>query len=1616
MRLGEASNPGPTFGCFNPTGIMGKGDVVSQLPQPATWAVQETHLTSMGISKFKSELKWNNCQLKVIHGAPAPPKTEGLNTLGGKHTGVCFLSSYPCRSIQHEWAQEEFETARVQTAAVLVEGHWVSMGTVYGYARSWSIEQQQDTNKLLEGLTSRIVEGSTGFRIISGDWNLTRDCISQAAYWESLGWREIQDIALSQWGWVQQATCKNTTVKDFMYVSPELVPLVRDVIVDRSYFPDHGVLIAKFKNFHTPKMIPKWRKPNAIDWNNVPKISEESVIRASEKADNNDQRYLQIFQTFEQAIDIELMKHSKPKLHESQKGRARTMEVSFQQEGATPIKPNRKGDIQTDVISSSLMFTRWTRQMRRIQHFLRCVLADNQTSTVMEHRINLWRKIRQATGFKPNFPAWWISHKKITHGAPAFLPEGPPDPKDTQAIFNEFLIEYQRFESLLKKERKDHAITRRERDHLAIFKDLKGELAEPVQTLVEEKIVQICEGGQLPEQGVWIKTDEDFEITDNVQCQIDGMVAHLQKLDERKYLCKNFRDFDKISKSSIQTSRLVGELEEMFQAFNQEWQSKWQRDHPDPEAWSAIVEFAKVALPKGNFQFPKITVELWKQTVKKKKHTSATGPDGISRADLLALPDSLTQNLLDIIQRIETGEDWPSQAMVGLVAALAKTPLAKQVQNFRPITILSMVYRVWSTIRTQQCLQIITSLAPTSMQGSLPQRSSKNVWYHLQGMIEFTFANNLQAAGAVIDIVKCFNCLPREPLLAIGIHIGLCSSVIRPWASALTSIQRRFTIRSAVGPPVMSCCGFPEGDPLSIIAMALANLVLDRWVAQKYPSIQTWTYVDNIETVCDTGQQAQESLGALEEFCDALDLQIDPKKTYCWTTSREERKELKEQDIQTLKAARDLGGHLNYSKWATKGTILDKIEKFAPFWKRLSRSSAPKFQKLRCLKVSAWPNMFHSISISSLGHVHFEKIRTKVMQSLGFNSYGANPKLQLSCICPSACDPEFWCAYETVMSWRKFTTPEMADFVMTHIADGGTMTPGPCSSISKVIHKLGWAWVQTGIVLDENRQPLDLRNCPIQELFVRVKSAWQTIVFGETEILRKTMKGLSDACVATTTRDLDTWNPDEQGVLRCALNGTLYTHDALVHTGKVEDFSCKYCGEKDSIKHRHWECPHFADLTNKCLSKIECDISQLPNSLVLHGWIPKNKFVVKLKSLLCGLPNLAHTHFVPDDFHPKSCVEVFTDGSCIRPTRPDQRIATWGMVVWHNNKFHTVAEGGVPGFHQTSLRAEIFAAVAALSFAVQQQVQIRIWIDNQTVCDFLTRLISGNNSTVNPQRKDADLWQWLSRQFEDAKPFVKQVVKVRSHVGQSAIDEFEEWVFAGNDKADEAAQQARKNLSQEIWWVWEQVVATDAFNDNLRQAIHTLFVSVGMRAVQSQPKTKLPEPCGTQQNETTIDIDTNMVALSNLAIEDVPQHFLTDETEFLLTWLKTIVTGEAPIRWVTWHQLLIDYQFSSGRAGPRNVGRRWRNVGYKQSDYSFSAHAKWFSHYFQNLGTAVSMKPKVQTMRPPSHVLTYWGGSVKVRISSTRLDRVDTFLKEWATRVPARNLSRDLSDVPQAKP
>ena len=164
------------------------------------------------------------------------------------------------------------------------------------------MEVQQNTDRLLSGLTSRVVDGAKGFRMVSGDWNLDRSCIPQADVWENQGWLEAQQLAYLKWNRPQQCTCKRSTVKDYLYLSPEMIPYVQEIQIDWSLFADHAAILVTLSDIDRPPIVPLWRKPKPIEWpHQVP--TEVNWQTAVSPNPNSDQWYQEIWEDVEKYAD-----------------------------------------------------------------------------------------------------------------------------------------------------------------------------------------------------------------------------------------------------------------------------------------------------------------------------------------------------------------------------------------------------------------------------------------------------------------------------------------------------------------------------------------------------------------------------------------------------------------------------------------------------------------------------------------------------------------------------------------------------------------------------------------------------------------------------------------------------------------------------------------------------------------------------------------------------------------------------------------------------------------------------------------------------------------------------------------------------------------------------------------------------------------------------------------------------------------------------------------------------------------------------------------------------------------------------------------------------------------
>ena len=131
-----------------------------------------------------------------------------------------------------------------------------------------------------------------------------------------------------------------------------------------------------------------------------------------------------------------------------------------------------------------------------------------------------------------------------------------------------------------------------------------------------------------------------------------------------------------------------------------------------------------------------------------------------------------------------------------------------------------------------------------------------------------------------------------------------------------------------------------------------------------------------------------------------------------------------------------------------------------------------------------------------------------------------------------------------------------------------------------------------------------------------------------------------------------------------------------------------------------------------------------------------------------------------------SVLDVFTDGSCLFPTCPSLRVASWAVVLglpfrldFSALDFQPLAGQPLPGLVQTAYRAELYAIMTALKFAVKVKRGIRIWTDCQSALDaFASHVRDG--IPVRANSKHCDLLFAIQRLASEVGFGCVEVLKV----------------------------------------------------------------------------------------------------------------------------------------------------------------------------------------------------------------------------------------------------------------
>ena len=222
--------------------------------------------------------------------------------------------------------------------------------------------------------------------------------------------------------------------------------------------------------------------------------------------------------------------------------------------------------------------------------------------------------------------------------------------------------------------------------------------------------------------------------------------------------------------------------------------------------------------------------------------TKAPGLDGWRPAELKDWPPQLFDLLAAFYGRVEAAGEWPSALSESLVAMLPKGG-TRELEDRRPIVLLSVVYRLWGALRASLFGKWLEEAGILPAPG--PGRAADAQAYEAALEFELARAKGEPVAGLALDWSKCYDRLPLALVGRFGRIVGVPERLLRPMLAAYGQ-PRRVLVDGMVGKPRRPVCGLAPGCPAATHWVAL---VMAPWLFRARRVAETArarAYVDDL--------------------------------------------------------------------------------------------------------------------------------------------------------------------------------------------------------------------------------------------------------------------------------------------------------------------------------------------------------------------------------------------------------------------------------------------------------------------------------------------------------------------------------------------------------------------------------------------------------------------------------------------------------------------------------------------------------------------------------------------------------------------------------------------------
>eukprot|EP00973_Karenia_brevis_P056941 7920621-Karenia_brevis.AAC.1 len=172
--------------------------------------------------------------------------------------------------------------------------------------------------------------------------------------------------------------------------------------------------------------------------------------------------------------------------------------------------------------------------------------------------------------------------------------------------------------------------------------------------------------------------------------------------------------------------KLTGNAVEVDELLHKSWDPIFRMYASVPEpAWEPFFERYSRYIHRHPMTVERLTGERLRSVLLKMRAASSSGADGWRVSELRKLPDVLLDRLAEVFNMIEERGVWPVSLERAVVSLIPKTD-STEPGDLRPISVMSVIYRLWACARLQEVMAWQEKWAARSQHGARSGHGTEN--------------------------------------------------------------------------------------------------------------------------------------------------------------------------------------------------------------------------------------------------------------------------------------------------------------------------------------------------------------------------------------------------------------------------------------------------------------------------------------------------------------------------------------------------------------------------------------------------------------------------------------------------------------------------------------------------------------------------------------------------------------------------------------------------------------------------------------------------------------------------------------------------------------------------